>query len=64
MDKSSEGLTGDVGRCDVGWMRDRLKQANAEDLDSSWADSPKPASKGTSVDFVSEVREIWTRHHC
>jgi hypothetical protein len=43
-------------------MRDRLQQANAENLDSSWSDSPKPAGKGTPVDFVSEVREVWKRH--
>lgn len=63
-DELSEGLTSDGGRCDVGWMRDRLQQANAEDLDSSWTDSPKPASKGMSVDFVSEIREVWKRHCC
>ena len=47
---------------DVGRIRNRLKQANAEDLDSPRTDSPKPASKGMSIDFVSEVSEVWNRH--
>jgi hypothetical protein len=61
-DESSQSLTGDVGRCDVGWMRDCLEQANAEYLNSSWLDSPKPAGERTSIDFVSEVGEVWHRH--
>ena len=43
-------------------MRDSLKQADAEDLDLSWTYGPKPASKRTSVDFVSEANEVWKRH--
>ena len=61
-DESSQSLTSDVSRCDVGWVRDRLEQANAEDLDSSCTDSPKPASERTSFDYVSEVGEVWQRH--
>jgi hypothetical protein len=34
-DKSSEGLTGGVGRCDVRGIRYRLKQTNAENFDPS-----------------------------
>ena len=62
LDESSHSLTSDVGSRDVGWMRDRLEQANAEDLDSSCTDSPKPASERTSFDYVSEVGEVWQRH--
>jgi len=34
-DESSEGLTSDIGRCDVGGTRDRLQQTNTKDLDVS-----------------------------
>lgn len=61
-DESSEGLASDIGRRDVRWMRDNLKQADAEHLDLSWTCDPKPAGKGTSVDFVSERNEVWKRH--
>ena len=61
-DESSQSLTSDVDRCDVSWVRDCLEQANAEYLDSSWLDSPKPAGERTSIDFVSEVGEVWYRH--
>jgi len=62
LDELSHSLTSDVGSRDVGWMCDRLEQANAEDLDSSCADSPKPASERTSFDYVSEIGEVWQRH--
>jgi hypothetical protein len=61
-DESSQSLTSDVDRCDVSWVRDCLEQANAEYLDSSWLDSPEPAGERTSIDFVSEVGEVWHRH--
>ena len=61
-DESSQRLTSDVDRCDVSWVRDCLEQANAEYLDSSWLDSPEPAGERKSIDFVSEVGEVWYRH--
>ena len=33
--ESSEGLTSDIGRCDVRGVRDRLQQTNTKDLDVS-----------------------------
>jgi hypothetical protein len=57
-DESSEGLTGGVGRCDVGRIRYGLKQANAKNLDLPCTDDPKPTSEGTSIDRMDKVSEF------